>query len=75
MGKKEFTYQEANRIKELLYQKTNAIRDEQKSLRSNIRNIGFYITDFDYSFAGFTEYDFDDLVRKGEITIIDEDRT
>ena len=71
MGKTEFSKHEADRIRDLLRQKVNATRNEQKSIRANIRNIGFYITDFDYSFSGFTEYDFDDLVRSGDITILE----
>ena len=70
-GKKKFTKHEAARIKALLREKANASRADQKNIRVKIRNIGFYITDFDQSFSGFTLRDFEDLIKQKMIIIVD----
>jgi hypothetical protein len=43
---------------------------QQKAIRTKLRAGGFYISDFHAGNAGFTRSDFDELVRRGEITII-----
>lgn len=70
-GKKKFTKSETARIKSLLRAKANASRADQKNTRAKIRNIGFYITDFDQSFSGFTVGDFEDLIKQKMIIIVD----
>lgn len=45
-------------------------RNTQKRLRHRLRNeYGFYITDFDGSYGGFTPNDLDMLVSKGVIEV------
>ena len=70
-GRSEFTRREANSIKELLRQKDFADEDEQKGIRSRLRRMGFYITDFDDSYQGFDISEFDLLVRDGRVNVID----
>jgi len=70
-GRDSFTPAEAAEIKRLLREKDRADRDTQKRLRSRARTIGFYITDFQTDQSGFTEVDFDGLVQRGTIKIVD----
>lgn len=70
-GRSEFTRREADTIGALLRQKDLADEDEQKGIRSRLRRMGFYITDFDDSYQGFDASDFDSLVRFGYIKIIE----
>ena len=42
---------------------------QQKKIRGKLRKLGFYITDFDSSFGGFTRSDFDRLIDEGQIVI------
>lgn len=70
-GKSVFSLAEAERVRELLRKIRRAERDEQKKLRDCLRlNVGFYISDFTRSTAGFTEADFDSLVKRGTIKIV-----
>jgi hypothetical protein len=63
-----FTQSEVDELRRLIREKQTADRDRQKSLRTRMRKIGFYITDYaDYS--GFTVSDFDDLVTRGVVTV------
>lgn len=68
--KKTFTKAEVETIRDLLRRKSRAGRTEQKSIRSQIRRIGFKISDYDTSGRGFTVKDFDLLVKRGYITIM-----
>ncbi|WP_297675406.1 hypothetical protein [uncultured Bacteroides sp.] len=45
-GKREFTESEICAIKELINQKLQSPTNEQKKIRQQIRNIGFYWEDF-----------------------------
>jgi CTP:phosphocholine cytidylyltransferase-like protein len=45
-GKSTFTKKEAEVIKKLIHQKQVANRETQKSIREEIRKLGFFITDF-----------------------------
>jgi len=45
-GKSTFTHKEINEIKYLIELRSDASRDEQKSLRDKLRKIGFYISDY-----------------------------
>lgn len=44
-------------------------RDEQKRLRRRLRSLGFRISDWGTTGSGFARSDFDELVRRGLITI------
>ena len=69
-GRRQFTLEEAEQIRNLLREKTRADRDQQKRIRGKLRKIGFYITDFDNSSEAFTEADFNELVEIGTISIM-----
>lgn len=70
-GRNCFTESEINHIRALLREKSSASRSAQKGIRNQIRDIGFYITDFDTSSKGFTVAAFDGLIRRGQIKIKD----
>ena len=54
----------------MLLKHTRAAKPEQqKALRQQIRDLGFYISDFDRPAAGFGPDDFRDLEREGKIRI------
>jgi hypothetical protein len=59
-GKKIFTVVEAEKIKKVIEQKLVSDKDTQKSIRDEIRALGFYITDFSnkkkYTVADFEMY-------------------
>lgn len=69
-GKKEFSAEEAEKLRALLREKEGADRTRQKSLRQRMRALCFYISDFSVDNSGFTVRDFDELVRRGAITVI-----
>ncbi len=69
-GKTTFTRAEADDIKRLISEKLEADKEEQKQIRDNIRDIGFYFSDF---YSRKDKYDvaaFDNLVSSGKIIII-----
>ena len=68
-GKSKFTEFEANQIRKLINQKLNASKNEQKTIRNKIRNLGFYYSDFSGK-KGYTVQDFENLIKTGEIRII-----
>lgn len=73
-GRSNFSPGEADRVRELLRKVRNAARDEQKQLRSRLRtDVGFFISDFTSSNAGFTADDFDDLIRQGTVTVTERE--
>jgi hypothetical protein len=61
-GRYCFRSSEADEIGELLKQLRTAERREQKRMRDRLREIGFYISDWDGAAHGFTATDFDELV-------------
>lgn len=65
-----FTKETAAEIVELLSRTRAADRDQQKILRQQIRDRGFYISDFSRAASGFEPEDFHDLVRRGVIRIM-----
>jgi hypothetical protein len=71
VGRLNFTRAEQDEIRGLLRELRRADRDRQKTIRAKIRRIGFYISDVSHDADGFTVSDFDDLVRRGTITIED----
>jgi hypothetical protein len=68
-GRTEFTGATADRIRVLLSQTRNAPRPQQKALRQQIRDMGFYISDWERPGTAFTVDDFDDMVLRGQIKI------
>jgi hypothetical protein len=68
-GSRTFTRQAAEQITVLLTRTRAADRAQQKGLRQQIRDRGFYISDFDRPAAGFGPDDFRELVRRGEIQV------
>jgi len=59
-GKKIFTVTEAEKIKKLIEQKLVSDKEAQKKIRSKIRALGFFITDFSnnkrYTVTDFEKY-------------------
>ncbi len=70
-GKYQFTLRQANKIKILLNQKNSAHSSKQKQFRDDIRDIGFYISDFRTTARGFNSEDFENLIKTGQIKIIE----
>jgi 2',3'-cyclic-nucleotide 2'-phosphodiesterase (5'-nucleotidase family) len=69
-GKTTFTPAEAERIRDLLRQLRRADRDQQMRLRHRLRHeFGFYISNFKRSNAEFSEANFNELAKRGIITI------
>jgi hypothetical protein len=68
-GRNTFTKKEVDDIRKLLKLKNTSARAKQVVYRSKLREMGFYITDFDQTQSGFTTYHLDDLIRKGIIRI------
>ena len=69
-GKNSFTKIEADTVLNLIKEKMVAHSSQQIKLRKEIRNIGFYFTDF---YTSGTKYDttcFENLIKEGTITII-----
>jgi hypothetical protein len=72
-GRDRFTAAEAATIRELLRQVRRAEPGTpQKLLRDQLRAMGFYISDWDGSQAGFTGAAFDDLVSRGLVIVGDD---
>jgi hypothetical protein len=74
-GRNRFIRSEADQIRGLLRDKARASRSEQKSIRGKMRRMAFYITDFDTSQDGFSVADFEDLIRRSLITIVEDGST
>ena len=71
MGRLQFAQSEIDELRGLLSELRRADPTRQKTIRSKMRRIGFYITDVSHDGDGFTLSDFDALVRRGTITIGD----
>lgn len=68
MAKYKFTQSQFDNIRLLLKNRAAESRDKQKRSRAEIRRLGFMISDY---FKGFTDLDFNKLLDKGEIEIVD----
>lgn len=68
-GKKKFTAIEVEQIRRLLREKARADSTRQKSIRSQIRKLGFHIEDFALDWAGFKASDLNELIRNGTIVV------
>lgn len=69
-GKNTFTKNESELIKKLIAEKVISSKNKQKGIRSNIRKIGFYYSDYSSSKHGYTVEDFENLVKSGNIKIV-----
>jgi hypothetical protein len=69
-SKRQFTQESADSIRSLLGRTRQSERSLQKRFRAQIREIGFYISDFARPATGFRPIDFDELVRRRVITIL-----
>lgn len=74
-GRTTFTRQEAAELRRLIAEKRTADRGRQKTLRARVRAIGFYITDFVTDQRGFTVSDFDHVVARGVIVVVESGET
>jgi hypothetical protein len=68
-GSRKFTQKTANEISVLLGRTRAAKPAQQKALRQQIRDLGFFISDFDRPATGFGPEDFHDLVQRGLLQI------
>jgi len=72
MGRIEFTSEEIAQVRELLREKRPSDPEHQKRVRSKMRRLDFYISDFMDSGEGpFSESDLDALLTRGTIKIVD----
>lgn len=69
-GKNTLMKSEIEAIKKLIAEKVKASPREQKVIRSRIRKLGFYYSDFSASKHGYTVEDFDAILNSGRIKII-----
>ena len=66
-----FTKDEIERIKKLLREKSKTLgKSDQKKIRGKLRQLGFYITDYDRGGQGFSLFDFKTLLHRGVIKVI-----
>jgi hypothetical protein len=75
-GRNEFNSLERDKIIKLIEEKINAPINEQKQIRKDIREIGFYYSDFETGReeGGYTVDDFENLINKGRIIIKDDNK-
>lgn len=68
-GKRTFTKHEEKQLLKLIAEKVITERSQQKHIRQQMRDIGFYISDFTSSKQGFNLDDFKTLKKTGQIKI------
>jgi hypothetical protein len=71
-GRGSFTRGEVSRLRGLIREKQTADRARQKTLRNSMRGLGFYISDWTDRTDGFTVSDFDALLERGLIAVVDD---
>ncbi|MDT0685567.1 GIY-YIG nuclease family protein [Autumnicola psychrophila] len=69
-GDRKFSVVQIEEIKKLVFEKENALPNQQKKIRDKIRKIGFYYSDFSPSKRGYTVQDVENLIAVGEIEVI-----
>jgi hypothetical protein len=69
VGKRYFSEAEAAAIRALLREKERGDRSEQKRARHQLRQLGFYISDFHRPSSGFGVSDFEELVRSRTVHV------
>jgi hypothetical protein len=72
VGRRTFTREEVDELRQLIREKQTADASRQKVLRARMRRIGFYISDFSSDAQGFVVSDLDELVRRGAVTVVDD---
>ncbi|MBD3861906.1 GIY-YIG nuclease family protein [Olleya marilimosa] len=71
-GKKLFTQNEFEQLKILVQEKQKADKTKQKNIRSKIRKIGFFFTDFSAQKKGYDITDLNYLIKTGAIKIVEK---
>jgi hypothetical protein len=72
--RRNFSRDEAKRIKKILAELRQVDSPAQKRLRTELRSMGFYITDYTDAASGFTASEFDYYVAKGTIAVPNRNR-
>lgn len=70
-GKDVFSTGEINEIRYLLKCLPNLPKPEKKRIRSTLRHMGFYISDFDQTYSGFSLDKFERLLDLHIVSISD----
>ena len=68
-GKSVFSNREVELIESLIRQRCNAAKSQQKNIRSKMRNLGFYGSD--YGVKDMTIEKFHGLIESGQIKVLD----
>lgn len=68
-GENIFTFEEIDRIKRLLHEKNEAPPKKASAIATQLRHLGFYLSDFKVSQRNITEADIDRLINEGIIII------
>lgn len=68
-GRTTFSRDEIEELRGHLRELRRADADLQKKIRSRMRQMGFYITDYSHDADGFTVSDLDEMISRGAITI------
>ena len=68
-GKSSFNKREVELIESLILQRCNADKSQQKNIRSKMRNLGFYGSD--YGVKDMTIEKFHGLIESGQIKVLD----
>jgi hypothetical protein len=68
-GKRTFSPDQFDRIRNVVRELRRAHKDEQKRLRGKLRSAGFYISDFVSGPSGMSEGELLELVQSGQISI------
>jgi Arc/MetJ-type ribon-helix-helix transcriptional regulator len=66
-GRNEFSNGEIDEIRAALRELRHADQGRQKTVRSRLRRIGFYITDYSHGADDFTVSDFDEMLGRRTI--------
>jgi hypothetical protein len=70
-GRTTFTRAEIEQLRALVREKQTVDPSPQQMLRTRMRALGFYISDFGDS-AGFTVSGLDDLLTRGTVSVIEQ---
>ena len=71
MRRLNFTSEEIKELQNLIRQLRRVDADRQKQIRRKLRRIGFHIEDVSQAGDGFTIADFQELIKRGTITVDD----
>ena len=73
-GKNEFTQKQVEELIFLIRKRCNASKEEQKSIRDEMRKIGFYGRD-NFGITNMTVDKFNGLISSGDIIVVDKSNT